>query len=173
MAIRELLEGEPRKSQAGSNQALDRLLRDQSLVEELIACVDDSDELVQMRALDLIDKIARKEPQWIEPHRGLLLREYHRLPLWENRLQVARAIGVFRWEGSDHERAVEILMELVEDEQPFVKAWALDSLAILSLHDESLSAFVSHRLNEHLEAGTKSMAARARHTLKMLAKAGR
>ncbi len=172
MSIRSLLEGEPRKSQAGSNQALEMLLRDGSLVDELVACVDDPDELVQMRALDLIDKVARKEPEWTEPHRGLLLREYHRLPLWENRLQVARALGLFSWEGSEHERAVEILMELVEDEQPFVKAWALDSLAVLSVRDESLRGFVRHRLEDHLQTGTKSMAARARHTLKMLAKAG-
>lgn len=90
-SLRQLLVGGDCRSIARSNEALALLRADPARIADLISLVDDSDWLVVMRAVDLTEKLAHEHPEWIQPHRKLLIGPLADHPSWEIRLQIARA----------------------------------------------------------------------------------
>lgn len=163
-----LLTDPDRKSLAGSEAVREACRADLSLVGELVGCLEAGDDLVQMRALDLLEKLAREERDWVEPFRGVFLEGWHESGIWENRLQVMRAVGLFDWSGEELERVLAILRLGLRDEQKFVRAWAMDSFARVAVGREGLREEAVGYVLEGLGSEVKSVAARARQTAKVL-----
>ena len=164
----ELLVDPDRRSMAGSEVVRDLVRHEPSRVRELVAVLEGDDAFAQMRALDLLEKLARENREWVEPCKGEFLRGWDRSDIWENRLATVRALGLFEWSGADLESALSILRRLIDDEQKFVKAWALDSFALISLGHPELKEEAVGYVMEALGSGAKSVQARARSTAKRL-----
>jgi hypothetical protein len=81
---------------------------------------------------------------------------------WEIRLQIVRALGLFRWTPAQTRRVEAILLENVDFPQTFVRAWALDSLSVLSERRTKLAPTVERYLREFARSPKKALQARAR-----------
>jgi hypothetical protein len=158
-----LLTGGDRRSVAQSARALDIVRADRTRVADLVALTQDDDWLVSMRATDLIDKLAHEYPEWVEPYRRILIGPLADSDKWEIRLQVVRALPLFKWTAPERRRAVAILLRDVDHPQTFVKAWALDGLAAFAEDDPALLPLVRRRLRQFERSGSKALAARAKH----------
>jgi hypothetical protein len=90
--LRRFLTGGDRRSQAQATRALAQVRADPSRVSELAALAQDADWLVSMRAVDLLEKLAHENPDWIEPHKRLFLGALADSEQWEIRLQIVRAL---------------------------------------------------------------------------------
>jgi hypothetical protein len=152
-------------------RALARVRKDRALVRDLVALTSDEDWLVAMRALDLIEKLAFEHPDWIAPHKRVFIGPLADSDEWEIRLQVVRALPLFDWTAVEGRRVVAILKRDVDHEQLFVKAWALDSLATLSLAHPRLRPIVRRYLRSFEQSGSRALAARARQIRKRLDRA--
>src|SRR5262245_1931614 len=95
--IRDLLSGGDRRSIADSGRVRSMVERDPSLVADLVALTSEADWLVAQRALDLLEKLARDHPAWISPVKRVFLGPVADSDKWEIRLQVVRALPLFRW----------------------------------------------------------------------------
>jgi hypothetical protein len=129
----------------------------------LAALAEDSDRLVAMRALDLLEKLAHDDPARVRPYKRLFIGPLADSESWEIRLQIVRALPLFSWTPRERERVVEILRRDLEHPRTFVRAWALDSLATLAQSDRSLMPVVARRLAAFERSGSKALASRARH----------
>jgi len=129
-------------------------------ITELVALTGDGDWLVSLRALDLLEKLAREQPEWIEPPRRVFLGPLADSDKWEIRLQIVRALPLIRWKAAERRRAVAILLRDVEHPQKFVRAWALDSLALFALTDPRLIPDVLRHLRLAERSGSKALRAR-------------
>jgi hypothetical protein len=161
--MRAWLTGGDRRSIARANRALDAVVRDPRRLPELVALARDDDPLVAMRAVDLLEKLARSHPDWIAPHKRLFIGPLADSDRWEIHLQIVRALPLFRWSRTDRRRVIEILSRDVDYPQTFVRAWALDSLSIFATTDASLVPLVRRHLRRFQASGSKALAARARH----------
>jgi hypothetical protein len=132
-------------------------------VQELAALTGDADWLVSLRALDLLEKLAHEHPAWIAPHRRLFIGALADSDRWEVRLQIVRALPLFRWSPAESRRALQILLRDVRHPRAFVKAWAADSLAAFAESDASLRPLAERALLELEASGRKALMARARH----------
>jgi HEAT repeat protein len=161
--IRRLLSGGDRRSIAKSNRV--RLLIEQnpSLVADLAALTADDDWLVTQRALDLLEKLAHDHPEWIAPHKKIFVGPLAESDKWEIRLQIVRALPLFRWSPAQARRVEEILLENVACPQTFVRAWALDGLATLAEQRAALLPIVRRHLREFEASPSKALQARAKH----------
>src|SRR5258708_4792334 len=168
--IRWLLTGGDRRSIADSNRVRTMVERDASLVQELAALTADEDWLVAQRALDLLEKLARQHPDWIEPHKRVFIGPLAASDKWEIRLQIVRALPLFRWSPVQSKRVEAILLECVSFPQPFVRAWSLDSLMTLALKRAALMPIVQRHLREFERSSSKALQARARNIKARLAK---
>jgi hypothetical protein len=134
-----------------------------SLVCSLASLVVDHDWLVAERVLDVMEKLAHEHPEWVAPHKDLFIGELADSDKWEIRLQIVRALPLFDWPSAAQRRVVEILRRDVEHPNTFVKAWALDSLAIFAQRQRKLTPVVQLFLARFECSGSKALAARARH----------
>jgi len=164
--IRSLLDDEDRRSIAGSDQVLPFALNDEQIVKELALMLDDENPLVAMRALDLLEKVARVNPDLVQPHRRWVY-EFES-DLWEVQLQLARIYPLLKWTPEQEVQVISRLQSLVGHEQLFVKAWALDSLATFSVKHPELRPEVDRLVNEFLASPHGSLKARAREIAKRL-----
>jgi len=80
---------------------------DPSLVSELVALTADEDWLVVQRALDLVEKLAHEHPDWIAPYKKIFIGPLAVSDRWEIRLQVVRALPLFRWSPRQLDRVEE------------------------------------------------------------------
>jgi hypothetical protein len=101
-------------------------------------------------------------PDWINPHKGVFIGELANSDKWEIRLQIVRALPLFKWSPADRRRVEEILFRDIEHPQKFLKAWALDSLATLAQQDAALMPAVRGAIREFEESGSKALQSRAR-----------
>jgi hypothetical protein len=167
--IRSLLTGGDRRSIADSNRVRPLIERDPRFVRDLAALTADEDWLVAQRALDLMEKIAHDHPEWIDPHKKIFIGPLARSDKWEVRLQIVRALPLFRWTPTQAKRVEAILLENVAFPQTFVRAWALDSLATLAEGNAKLARVVERYLRDFERSPSKALQARARNIRKRLA----
>jgi len=168
-AIRELLSGGDRRGIADSAKVRAIVERQPSRVKELAGLTGDEDWLVAQRALDLLEKLAHEHPDWIEPHKKVFIGPLAGSDKWEIRLQIVRALPLFRWTAAESKRIEKILLENVAFPQTFVRAWALDSLATLAERRKRLMPVVLRRLEEFAQSSSKALQARARAIRERLA----
>ena len=167
--LRRFLVGGDRRSIAQSDKVRARVEKDPRLVNELAALTTDSDWLVQLRAIDLIEKFAHSHPEWVAPYKRIFIGPLAKSDKWEIRLQVVRALPLFRWTPAQRQRAKDILLANVDYPQKFVRVWALDGLATFAAQDAELRASVERKLREFERSGTPSLVARARKIRERLA----
>jgi hypothetical protein len=167
-SLRDLLLGGDRRSIARSGRAMDLVRSRPERVAEVAALARDEDPLVSQRALDLLEKLANDHPAWIEPHKGLFIGPLADSDRWEVRLQIVRALPLFRWKPAELSRVLAILRRDVRYPQKFVRAWALDSLATLAQDDPALRSTVLRHVGSFERSGSKALIARASHVRKRL-----
>jgi len=161
--IRALLSGGDRRSIAKSNRARAGIERNPGLVSELAALANDPDPLVSQRSLDLMEKLAHDHPTLIEPYTKIFIGPLAQSDRWEIRLQIVRALPLFRWAPAQSRRVEEILLANVSHPQIFVRAWALDALATFAERRATLRPFVRRHLRKFDESSSKALQSRARH----------
>ena len=164
-----MLSGGDRRSIADSNRVRLLIENDPSLLEQLVALTQDENWLIVQRALDLLEKIAQEHPDWVEPYKKLFIGPLSQREQWEIRLQIVRALPLFRWTPTQSRRVEAILRENLDFPQTFVRAWALDSLARLSAQRRRLAPLVERYLREFERSSSKALQARARHIRERLA----
>lgn len=127
----------------------------------MAALCTDRDYLVQMRAFDLLEKLARDNPGWVAPVKRVFLAA----PLdagWEVRLQVVRALPLFEWSKTALARAIHILSRDARHPKKFVRAWAATGLAHFARLAPEARVALNRVLEELESSGVKSLLARAR-----------
>ncbi|HEY6344573.1 MAG TPA: hypothetical protein VIY49_24020 [Bryobacteraceae bacterium] len=167
--MRPLLTGGDRRSLARADQARLVVEDNPARIAELAELAEDGDWRVSLRALDLLEKLVHEHVEWIEPYKRVFLGSCTRSDKWEVRLQMVRALPLFKWTGRDAARAKAILLENLTYPQAFVKAWALDSLATFAVKDGRLMPAVRAHLEEFEKTGSKALQARARRIRQRLA----
>ncbi|MCC7008187.1 MAG: hypothetical protein IT184_05175 [Acidobacteria bacterium] len=169
MTLRALLTGGDRRSIAHVAAARRLVEADPARVEELVALARDPDWLVTLRALDLVEKLAHAHPEWVAPYKRLFIGPLAEHDAWEIRLQIVRALPLFRWTPRQRARAVAILERDVAHPQLFVRAWALDSLARFAESLPALRPVVRRHLAAFERSGRKALLSRARQIRARLA----
>jgi len=161
--VRRLLTGGDRRSIADSKKVHALVEAEPSLVAELVRLTNDDDRLVTQRNIDLLEKLAQDHPDWIAPHKRVFIGPVADSEMWEIRLQIVRALPLFTWAPAQMKRVEAILLENVRLPQTFVRAWSLDSLALLAESRPGLRPVVTKYLREFEKSSSKALQARARN----------
>jgi acyl carrier protein phosphodiesterase len=161
--LRWYLTGGDRRSIADSKRVRAIVEQDPERVRELASLAADEDWLVAQRAVDLLEKLAHDHADWIEPYKKIFIGPLADSDKWEVRLQIVRALPLFRWTPAQMKRVESILLDNVVFPQTFVRAWALDSLATLAVKRKRLTPVVERYLYEFENSNSAALRARARN----------
>ncbi|HEY6825940.1 MAG TPA: hypothetical protein VI259_03720 [Gemmatimonadaceae bacterium] len=161
--LRWYLTGGDRRSIADSKRVRAIVEADPARVRELALLTDDDDWLVALRAVDLLEKLSHDHPDWVEPYKKIFIGPLADSDKWEVRLQIVRALPLFRWSPAQMKRVEAILLDNLTYPQTFVRAWALDSLATLAARRKRLGPVVERYLYEFESSRSAALRARARN----------
>jgi hypothetical protein len=167
--LRALLCGGDRRSIAEAPRVRAMVERNPALVADLAALTSEDDGLVAQRALDLLEKLAHDHREWIAPVKRVFLGPLADSDRWEVRLQIVRALPLFRWTARQSRRVEQILVDNVSFPQTFVQAWALDGLTRWADRRPRLRPLVERHLRTFERGSSKALQARARHIRARLA----
>lgn len=163
------LEGGDRRSIGRSNEVVADVIADPTLFGVVFSGLLSDNPLLRMRSADAVEKITARNPEYLQPHREMLIGKVARLEQKEVRWHVAQMLPRIEWNEAERQQAVDVLMEYLNDRSSIVKTFAMQALADLTQQSPELKPAVMLHLRELTVIGTPAMKARGR---KLLAKLG-
>lgn len=144
------------------------VLRNPRLFPELISGLWHEDSLVRIRAADAIEKVARKIPALLAPHKKELLGLMAEAPEPELRWHLAVMVPQLPLTARERQLAVSLLTRYLQDHSSIAKTFALQGLADLAQADRCIRLKVMEILHQAIRNGTPAMKARSRKLMKNL-----
>ena len=173
--FRATLSGGTRASLGRTNAVVAEVLAAPQKFPALLAClaqVDDEDDdaaasnaTLLMRASDAIEKISRRRPEWLAPHKLDFLGLAGGTDQIEVRWHMAQILPRLPLTPRERIVAIDILFDYLKDRSSIVKTHAMQGLADFAAHDLKLKSKVLPLLEELTQIGTAAMRARGRKLL--------
>lgn len=167
------LEGGDRRSIGRSNEVVADVLADPSLFDVVFSGMLSDDPLLRMRSADAVEKITAQYPEYLRPHKGVLIGQIARLGQKEVRWHAAQMLPRFEWNETERQQVVHMLIDYLNDRSSIVKTFAMQALADLAGQDPKLRPAVMVHLQELTVIGTPAMKARGRKLLAALGEPAR
>jgi HEAT repeat protein len=164
------LEGGDLRSIGRSEEVVQDVLADPGLFEELLQGMLHEDPGIRMRSADAVEKVTHLHPEYLHPHKDLLLTQIAKIEQQEVRWHVAQIIPRLDLTVPESEAAIEILKGYLEDDSRIVRTFAMDALAGFAERNPELQPWVLTLVEEMVEIGSPSMQARGRKLLARLRK---
>ncbi|HXO04822.1 MAG TPA: hypothetical protein VN884_04235 [Candidatus Sulfotelmatobacter sp.] len=160
-----LLKAGDRRSTGRSDQVAVIVGKDPKLFPSLIAGLWSADPLLRMRTADAAEKVTRKNPELLTPHKKELLGLMTEATQQELRWHLAVMIPRLSLNATERQLAISALNGYLEDRSSIVRTFALQGLADLAQGDSSIRPEVEDILRGATRNGTPAMKARSRKLL--------
>ncbi len=123
---------------------------------------------MRMRAADAIEKVTRKNREFLQPYKKELLGLMAEASQQEMRWHLAAMVPRLALSDRERQLAASLLNRYLEDRSSIVKTFALQGLADLARDDSRLQPRVLEVLRSAARNGTPAMKARGRKLLSRL-----
>jgi HEAT repeat protein len=161
------LKGGDLRSIGRANEVAEEVINNPDLFDDLFKGINNEDPVVRMRTADAVEKVTKRHPEYLIPHKTVLLRQAAGLRQQEVRWHVAQLLPRLILDENEKSKAVEILFEYLEDQSRIVQTNALQALADLAMRDVVLLPRVMDIVERLSQAGSAAVKNRA---LKLLEK---
>jgi hypothetical protein len=160
------LSGGDRRSIGRADEVVADILADPTLFGELFQGMLSDDPLIRMRSADAVEKITALHPEYLQPHKNQLIEQVADIDQQEVRWHVAQMLPRLELSEAEQARAVEILLDYLNDKSKIVKTFAMQALADLAEREAKLRPQVIKLLAELTETGSPAMKSRGQKLLK-------
>jgi hypothetical protein len=167
-SVLKYLVGGDRRSIGGAERAVRLVTARPSLFKDLLIEMWSTDLLVCMRAADAVEKVTRRQPHLLQPHKEELLALAEETAQQEMQWHLAQMLPRLELTAKEQRRAARIMAKYLESESSIVKTCALQALVELSGNSAGLRARAEKLLLDASRKGTPAMRARARKLLALL-----
>ena len=127
----EWLKGGTLRSDGFAPHAADLVIKQPQLLAELLEGLDEPDDVVRARTADALERIARVNPEPFSDHLPRLIAIARSDPIPMVRWHMAMLLGDLIIFESAVDEIQRTLDQLLGDNSPFVRSWAISSLTIL------------------------------------------
>lgn len=166
--ILDKLRGGDRRSIGRSNEVVTILRRQPMLFSDLIEGLRHPDELVRMRAADVVEKLTVKNPEWLRPFRVQLIKLAAGAEQPELRWHLAQVLPRLELSRRDCMIVAAVFRCYLRDRSRIVKTFAMQGLADLTKQDPSLMNSIRPILTSLTRTGSAAMKSRGRKLLAQL-----
>lgn len=163
-----LLSGGDRRSIGRADEVVALVLTRPERFSSLLLGMQSADPVLKARCADAAEKISAVHPEWLIPHKALLIEQLSRDPQPEVRWHVAPMLARLPLDRTELAQLVTRLTEWLGDASSIVKTMSMQALAVLAERHEALRPEVLRHLRELTVIGTPAMKARGRKLLKRL-----
>jgi hypothetical protein len=162
------LRGSDRRSIGRSEEIVREVLAEPELFNALIEAMTSQDAVVRLRAADAAEKVTRRRPELLAPHKQQLVGEVASIAQPELRWHVAQMRPRLALTPAGRARAVELLLGYLDDDSSIERTFAMQALAELALQGDALRGRVTPILERLSVTGTAAMRSRGRRLVEQL-----
>lgn len=163
--ILDVLKGGDRRSIGRSNQVVKIVRRRPALFPVLIGGMHHADELVRMRAADVVEKLTVTNPAWLQPYRVQLIKLAERTNQQELRWHLAQMLPRLELSRRDRVIVVAVFRRYLKDKSRIVKTFSMQGLADLAMQDPQLRTPIRRMIAALARTGSPSMKSRGHKLL--------
>ncbi len=128
-----------------------------------------ADPVIRMRAADVIEKVSRKHPGYLQPFKNKLIFKVSNIRQQEVRWHTAQMFSYLDISRDEKKLIVKILTSYFKkDKSKIVKVNAMQTLANLAEHDETLKPHLLKLIKEAVKTGTPAPVSRGKKLIKNL-----
>jgi len=166
--ILDQLKGGDRRSIGRANQVVQAVLANAALFPEVFSGMLHDDPVIRARSADVAEKVTRKRPELLQPHKAQLLRVISNCRDKEVRWHVAQMLPRLKLTRGEQGLAVVLLLDFLKDESSIVKTCSMQALADFAVRDPELLADILPLIERLARSGSAAMRSRGRRLLKTL-----
>ncbi len=164
-AFLDQLAGGDRRSIGNADVVTRQVLTDPSKLVEIIAGLSAADPLVRMRCADVAEKVSAIHPEWLQPHKEVLIELAAHITQQELRWHLAQMLPRLTLGAAERRVAVKVMFDYLNGPGKIVKTFAMQALADFAQNDRALRGQLRRILVDSLQSGSPAMQARARRLL--------
>ena len=141
--ILDKLKGGDLRSIGISDKIIKLILKDPKIFGDVFVGMKHADPLVRMRSADIIEKVSKEKPEYLQPFKSKLINEISKIEQQEVRWHVAQMFSYIRIDKKERDKIIKILLSYIEtDKSRIVKTFALQTLADFAERDPNLKPMV-------------------------------
>lgn len=164
------LAGGDRRSIGAADKVAQAVLAEPELFAVVLAALELPDPVLRMRAADVVEKVTRQRPDWLQPYKEQVLAIAAASAQAEVLWHVAQMLPRLTFTAAERERVYALLTGFLDDRSQIVRVTALQALADLAVAggDEARRRQVVSLVRAQVAAGGPAVRARGRRLLKQL-----
>jgi len=168
MRLLDLLSGGDRRSIGRADEVVARILKHPKEFGSVFEGLAHADEVVRMRAADVVEKVSRIRPELVRPYKKRILQDIANTEQPEVQWHVAQMIPRLELTRHERKRAVAILLAYCSMKSRILRTFALQALFSLAANDPTIRGKVSETALKFAESGSPAMKTRAKQILQQL-----
>ncbi len=163
-----MLAGGDLRSDGRSNEVVEKVLANTSLLPELIKGLHVEDPVVRGRTADALEKVARIHHHLFSPHIPLILQRAKEDQVYMVRFHLAMLLGYVEAEGEMKNKIVDTLLDLLNDDSVFVQSWSIVSLTTVGLKNVQYKASILKKVKPLLASSSTAVRRKAENAIAVL-----
>lgn len=165
------LKGGDLRSIGKAQEVVNDVLENPSLFGDVFEGMLDSDPVVRMRSADVIEKVSKMRPEYLQPFKSRLLKEVCRIEQKEVRWHLAQIFSYLDVNKKEVGQIMKILSFFLErNSSAIVRTFSIQTLTDLAEKDASLRPEVIGIIENVMKSGSPAIISRGKRLIKRLKK---
>jgi len=170
-SILKKLSGGDLRSIGNANEVVRDIIREPSLFRDVFNGMTHEDPVIRMRSADVIEKVASKHPDYLQPYKEVLIESISKVDQQEVQWHVAQLLSYLELSKKDQKKAVDILENyIVLSDSNIVKVNSIQTLANFTDKNPNLKKQVVKLIKDLISKGSPSLINRGQKLLSHIGK---
>ena len=166
--ILDWLSGGDLRSDGAANQAADAVIKNPELINDLAVGLESEDDVIRGRTADVLEKIARTNPELTASYVNRFLQLLGSDPLPMVRWHLAMVLGHLAEYSSLTEEIVSALLRALDDGSVFTKSWVIVSLCIYARKYPQHLKEITQKIARSSNDASAAVRTRVRYAMEVL-----
>lgn len=163
------LAGGDLRSIGKANEVVQQVLGNPTLFPDVFEGMVNVDPVVRMRSADVIEKVANKHPEYLQPFKSRLINEISHIDQKEVRWHVTQMFYYLTIDQRERNEIMKILLTYIsQDSSKIVKTLAMQTLAIFAEIDVSIRPQVIELIEHIMKTGSPAVISRGKKLINKL-----
>jgi hypothetical protein len=156
--ILQKLTGGDLRSIGRSDEVVKDIIHNPSLFSELFEGMFYEDPIVRMRSADVIEKVSKIHPEFLQPFKNRLINEVSKIKQQEVQWHVAQMFSYLELTNSDIKKITKILFSFIDSSNSnIVKVFSLQTLVDIAMTDSSIKSKIMDKLKQMVKNGSPAV----------------
>ena len=152
-----------------ANDVVQQILEDPKLFPDVVEGMTSDDPIIRMRSADVIEKVAKQHPEYLQPFKTKLINEIALTNQKEVQWHVAQMFSYLSIDQSERKAITKILLNYIsQNTSTIVKTFSMQTLAIFAERDADMRPQIIQLIECLMETGRPAIVSRGKKVLSRL-----